>query len=177
MKKPSLFKKKTEKSVDENQLKWDKRWLEVARLVGSWSKDPGSKIGAVIVGEKGQIVSQGYNGFPRLLPDDPALLGDREEKLKRTIHAELNSIFNSIYNNASPAGCTIYVSGLPVCHVCADYVIQAGIKRVVMDTRPDGSSRWKESGGLALEKFEMAGIDVSFVEFTNGENDDKNCSC
>lgn len=145
----------------EDRLKWDRRWLEAAKLFGTWSKDPSSKIGAVIVGHKGQIVSQGYNGFPRLLPDEESLLNNRDEKYKRTIHAELNAIFNSIYNNASPVGCTIYVSGLPICHVCADYIIQTGILRVVMDSSVDG--RWAESGNLALEKFEAAGISVTFI--------------
>ena len=45
--------------------KWDIRYLELAELVASWSKDPSSKIGAVAVGSKGEVLAQGYNGFPR----------------------------------------------------------------------------------------------------------------
>jgi len=46
-------------------LKWDQRYLKLAEEVASWSKDPSRKIGAVAVGAKGQVLAQGYNGFPR----------------------------------------------------------------------------------------------------------------
>ena len=45
------------------------RFLDLAKQIGSWSKDPSSKIGAILVGNKNQIISQGYNGFPRKIED------------------------------------------------------------------------------------------------------------
>ena len=40
--------------------KWDKRWLEIAGLVSTWSKDPSTQIGAIAVKDK-RLVSTGYN--------------------------------------------------------------------------------------------------------------------
>ena len=49
--------------------KWDIRYLKLAEEVSSWSKDPSTKIGAIAVGNKGQVLAQGYNGFPRGIID------------------------------------------------------------------------------------------------------------
>ena len=54
--------------------KWDLRYLKLAEEVSSWSKDPSSKIGAIAVGNKGQVLAQGYNGFPRGVIDKPEYL-------------------------------------------------------------------------------------------------------
>jgi len=141
---------------------WEERYLDLAKQISGWSKDPSRQIGAVIVGDKGQIISQGYNGFPRGIHDSPNRLNDRETKYKYVVHAEANAIYNAIHNGASTEGATIYVTGLPVCHECAKAIIQTGIKKVVMDTRPD--LHWLESGNLALEMFVEAGIDFEYKE-------------
>ena len=142
--------------------KWEKRYLDLAKSVASWSRDPSHKIGAVIVGKKGQIISQGFNGFSRGIDDTPERYNDRETKYKYIVHAEANAIYNAIHNGASTNGATIYVTGLPVCHQCADAIIQTGIKRVVMDTLP--CSNWEESGNFAIQKFQEAGVEFKFVE-------------
>lgn len=141
--------------------KWEKRYLEIARQVAGWSKDPSRKIGAVIVGNQGQIISQGFNGFARGIADTPERYDDRETKYKYVVHAEANAIYNAINNSASPRGATIFVTGLPVCHQCADAIIQTGVKRVVMDTQP--CTGWEESGNLALQKFKEAQVEFKFV--------------
>lgn len=142
---------------------WEGRYLGIARNVASWSKDPSRKIGAVIVGNKGQIISQGYNGFPRGIEDYKSRYEDRETKYKYVVHAESNAIYNAIHNGASTDGATIYVHGLPVCHECAKAIIQVGIKRVVMDTHPDLTT-WQESGNLSLEMFNEAGVEYKFAK-------------
>ena len=43
--------------------KWETRFLEMARLVSGWSKDPSTKVGAVIVRPDKTIASVGYNGI------------------------------------------------------------------------------------------------------------------
>ena len=83
-------------------IKWHKRFLEIAKEVSTWSKDPSSKIGAVIVDSNTkQIISQGYNGFPRGIVDNLEVLNNRELKYKYVIHAEINAIFNALYNGSS----------------------------------------------------------------------------
>jgi dCMP deaminase len=144
-----------------NGLKWDKRYLTLAREVSEWSKDPSKKIGCLIVGDKGQIISQGYNGFPRGISDSKARYNTRETKYKYVVHAEANAIYNAIHNNAQVQGCTIYVTGLPICHECAKAIIQTGITRVVMDCLPEGT--WGESGELSLKMFKEVGIEVTHI--------------
>lgn len=73
----------------------------------------------------------------------------------------------AIHNGASTDGATIYVTGLPVCHQCADAIIQTGIKRVVMDTLP--ILNWEASGNLAIQKFQEAGVEFKFVEEINND--------
>lgn len=142
--------------------KWNKRYLDIAKGVASWSKDPSRQIGAVIVGNKGQIISQGFNGFPRGIDDNQARYDDREVKYKYVVHAEANAIYNAIHNGATTNGATIYVTGLPVCHECAKAIIQTGITKVVMDTKP--GENWLESGQLAVEILNEAGIKIEYLD-------------
>lgn len=141
---------------------WEERYLDLAKQISGWSKDPSRQIGAVIVGDKGQIISQGYNGFPRGIDDGEDRLNDRLTKYKYVVHAEANAIYNAIHNGASTDGATMYITGLPVCHECAKAIIQTGIKKVVMDTRPEDN--WLESGNLAISMFEEAGIQYEYKE-------------
>lgn len=146
--------------------KWNQRYLDIAKEVSTWSKDPSRRIGAVIVGDKGQIISQGYNGFPRGIEDYEYRYENREIKYKYVVHAEANAIYNAIHNGANTDGAIMYVTGLPVCHECAKAIIQVGIKKVVMDT--EESPRWDESSKLALEMFREAGLEYEFLKETDG---------
>lgn len=140
----------------------NERYINLAKEIAKWSKDPSRKIGAIIVGDAGQIISQGYNGFPRGIWDTEERLNDRETKYKYVVHAEMNAIFNAVHNNASTVGSSMYVTGLPVCRECAKAIIQVGIKNVFMDTKP--IDNWFESGKDALEMFEEAGVKYHYIE-------------
>ena len=65
-----------------NQSKWDQRYINLAKEVSTWSKDPSKQIGAVVIGSKGQVLSQGYNGFPRGVSDNQENYDNREVKYK-----------------------------------------------------------------------------------------------
>lgn len=150
----------------DEKTKWDLRFLKIAKEVSKWSKDPSRKIGAILVGNKKQIISQGYNGFPRGIADTQERLMNRELKYTLTIHAEANAIYNAIYNGSPTEGTTIYVTGLPVCSECAKMIIQTGIKRVVMDTKPeDLKDIWRNLGKISLQLFDEAGVKYEFVEY------------
>ena len=137
--------------------KWDHRYLDMARGVAQWSKDPSSKIGAVAVGTKGQVLAQGFNGFPRNIKDEASRLSDRETKYKFMIHAEMNAIYNATYNGVSLDGATLYVHGLPCCANCALGVIQVGIKRVVMRGKP--KPQWEESFEMMKQLFNESNVE------------------
>ena len=139
--------------------KWDKRYIGLAKEIAKWSKDPSKQIGAVAIGDKGQVLAQGYNGFPRGIEDTEDRYNNREEKYKYVVHAEMNCIYNATYNGVSLEGATIYISGLPVCSECAKGLIQVGIKRVVYHTGLDiVPNKWKESNDQTIELFSEADI-------------------
>jgi dCMP deaminase len=141
--------------------KWNERYMAMAKEVAQWSKDPNTKVGAVAVGTKGQILSQGFNGFPRGILDLPERLNEREIKYQFVVHAEMNVIYNATYSGVSLDGAKLYVYGLPVCNECAKGIIQVGIKEVYVaqeciDLRP----HWLESYQKTLDMFNEVGIKV-----------------
>ena len=143
----------------QQQLKWDKRFLELAKQVSTWSKDPSTQVGAVIVNLLKQVVGMGYNGFPRGVADEEARYNDRPLKYKLIVHAEQNAIIQA---GQAARGGDLYVYpsfGSPnICHECAKLAIQAGI-RCVLGYRPDSPRiAWQESLGLSRQMFVEAGI-------------------
>ncbi len=131
--------------------KWDERFLDLAAHIGSWSKDPGTQVGAVIVRPDRTIASVGYNGFPRGVDDT---YSTRDDKLLRTVHAEMNAILSA---NEKLTGCTIYVYPLCPCSNCAAAIIQSGITTVVhplMVPRPE----WELSFMATADMFVQAGV-------------------
>ena len=143
--------------------KWDQRFLKLAEEVASWSKDPSRKIGAVAIGAKGQVLAQGYNGFPRGIDDSEERYNDRERKYELVVHAEMNVIYNATYSGVSLDGATLYVSGLPVCSDCAKGIVQVGIKHVIMRDMEIPDS-WKDSWHKTQEMFNEASIQFEFIK-------------
>lgn len=139
-------------------IKWNKRYAELAKQVASWSKDPSRKIGAVAVGDKGQLLAQGYNGFPRGIKDTEERLNNREEKYKYVVHAEMNVIYNASHSGVSLDGADLYVYGLPICSECAKGIIQVGIKQVFILTEEEIPPMWVESWERTRLMFKEAGI-------------------
>lgn len=141
--------------------RWDRRFLDLARLTASWSKDPSTKVGAVITDAENRVVSGGYNGFPRGVIDDPRRLADRDLRLKMTIHAEANAI---MYARRDLRGLTLYSTFTP-CAACAGLIIQAGIRRVIAPIPPkDFAERWARDLDAALIMFNEAGVNLELVE-------------
>lgn len=140
--------------------KWDSRYLEMAKLVASWSKDPSRKIGAVAIGKKGQVLSQGYNGFPRGIEDSHYRYNNREEKYRYVVHAEMNCIYNAGWNGVSLNGSTVYIDGLPCCHECAKGLIQVGVKRVIARYEDEQVTpiKWAQSELITKQLFTEAGV-------------------
>lgn len=119
---------------------WDRYFLTICATAATKSKDPSTKCGSIIVRPDRTIVSLGYNGFPRGMADTDERLSNREEKLSRVIHAEINALTTA---RESLQGCTLYIWPLPPCDRCMVQVIQSGIKRVVT-LRPtsEQAQRW-----------------------------------
>ena len=139
--------------------KWDNRFIELAEYIALWSKDPSTKVGAVVVDHKNRIVSVGYNGLPHGIDDNNERLNDRDLKLAMTIHAEENAI---LFAGRDVTGMTIYVHPLFPCSNCAAKIIQSGISRVV-SKRVKIESKWFDSVEKSKEMFGEAGVSMSFI--------------
>ena len=144
------------KTVRTSEERWRDRWLEIAKVVSTWSKDPSTQVGAVLVRDNLEL-SKGYNGFPSRIPDREAFLHDRDTKYKYTIHAEMNALNNAAKHGISTAKSTIYIYGLPCCHRCVLPLINAGVERFVMQVSGD-MSRWEASWGISREILSTANM-------------------
>ena len=151
--------------------KWDIRFLELAKGIAGWSKDPSRKIGAIAVDNR-SVIAQGYNGFPRGIEDYAERYEDRELKYKLVVHAEMNVIYNATYNGVSLDGATLYVWGLPVCSDCAKGIIQTGIRRVVIPEQ-DIPEHWVESWNLTKTMFEEANVKWECIDVSNTSMDQR----
>jgi dCMP deaminase len=132
-------------------------------LVKDWSKDPSTKVGAVIVRDR-RILATGYNGVPSLIRDNSRIL-DRDWKMATTVHAEVNAIFNAAKNGASLSDSILYTTMFPCSH-CTSAIIQSGISKIYMreecqsENWPD---RWQENFSLSKELLSEAGILIKFI--------------
>lgn len=138
--------------------KWDLRFLDLAKFVSTWSKDPSTKVGAVITDQENRIISIGYNGFPQDISDDNRL-DDRETKYKIIVHGEMNAI---LFANKSLEFCTLYTYPFMPCPRCAGVIIQTGIQRVVSyNSMPD---RWRDDFNLSQQLFKESGVELILYE-------------
>lgn len=142
--------------------KWDKRFMEMAELVASWSScfQQNRQIGAVITRDK-RILTTGYNGAGsgitsckergeclRRKLDIPS--GTRHE-LCYAVHAEQNAIAQAAKLGVSVEGANLYCTHQP-CVICAKMIINSGIKRVIYKLGyPDDFS---------MQMFKEAGVEI-----------------
>lgn len=138
--------------------KWDERYLQLATLVASWSEDPSTKAGAVIVDERNTVVSLGFNGIPRHVENEARWV-DRSTKYEVVIHCELNAL---VFAGRQVGGATIYLHPFLPCSRCASILIQAGIRRVVAPILPPHlEGRWAANLDLSKTLFKEAGVEVA----------------
>lgn len=146
-------------------MKWVEYFYKIADQVKEKSKDNHTKIGAVIVGKDKEIVSTGYNSFPRGIEDNKKERQERPEKYYWFEHAERNAIYNAALIGVSTKGCTMYLTcGIP-CADCARGIINAGIIRIFAVRDGEAKSqKWKNSAERSMEMFKEAGVDVQWYQ-------------
>ncbi len=149
-------------------MNWDDYFFGIMRAVAAKSKDRSVKIGAVISGPDHEVLSVGYNGFPRGVDDDVEWRHERPAKYLWTEHAERNAIYNAARSGVRLKGSTMHVP-CPPCSRCARGIIQAGVARVVAemsaaDFLPARSAiAWREDIETALKMMREAGIEIVVV--------------
>lgn len=153
--------------------KWDRHFLGMALYHSRLSKDPSTRVGSVIVGPDREILSAGFNGFPRGIADTPERLNDRDMKLKLIVHAEMNALLAAARTGVRLKGCTLYLAatddsgliwgGCP-CTRCSVEIIQVGIAEIVSYPVKSVPSRWRDDIALAEQLIHEAGIAYRIVQ-------------
>lgn len=123
--------------------KWDKRFMELAYTVGTWSScyKENRHVGAVIVKDK-RILTTGYNGASsgvlscvergECLRQKLNIESGTRQEICYAVHAEQNAIIQAAKLGVSVDGATIYVTHQP-CTICAKMIINSGIKKIIYD--------------------------------------------
>lgn len=145
-------------------MSWEEYFLNIAEQVKLKSKDKSTQIGAVIVGKDNEILSTGYNSFPRGLDDNKDERQERPEKYFWFEHAERNGIYNAARIGVSLKNSTIYLtSGIP-CMDCARAIVNSGIKVVWCKTEctTKNKEKWVESQKRSLQLFDECGVNVRY---------------
>ncbi|WLA44136.1 deaminase [Bradyrhizobium elkanii] len=149
------------------KARWDRYFLNVAQAVSTASKDPSTKVGAVIVRPDRTMASFGYNGFPRGIADTEERLNNREVKYDLVVHGEINAILTA---REPLHGYTLYTWPFITCKRCSLHVIQAGIKRVVAPELPEHlKDRWAASVRDAGQLYDEAGVSWALIDTTEVE--------
>lgn len=142
--------------------KWNQRFFNLARHVSTWSKDPSTKVGAVVVNDQKQVLGMGYNGFPRKIFDIPDRYNERELKYRFVVHAERNALDNAF---TDVKGCSLYVTHFPCCE-CAKGIIQKGITEVYTP-KPDFEKAYMKNRldyEVTVTLFNESGIQINFID-------------
>lgn len=146
-------------------MNWDEYFINIAEQVKLKSKDNNTKIGVVLVGKNNEIVSTGYNSFPRGINDDVAERQEKPEKYFFFEHAERNCIYNAARIGVSTLGTTMYMTCGISCADCARAIISAGVEKIVLRSGKGAMSpKWQESAERSNQMFKEAGIIIEFFD-------------
>jgi len=154
-------------------VRWDRHFIKRCLCVSEMSKDPSTRVGAVIVDGDGVQRADGYNGFPRGILDTQERLNDRDMKLRLVVHAERNALLNAARIGTAVKGCTLYLAatdssgaiwGGSPCTACVIEVLQAGIARVVSPPMKNTPTRWRDDLLFARGLLNEAGVSYEEVE-------------
>ena len=146
-------------------MNWDEYFINIAEQVKLKSKDNNTKIGVVLVGKNNEIVSTGYNSFPRGINDNISERQEKPEKYFWFEHAERNCIYNAARIGVSTLGTTMYMTCGISCADCARAIISAGVEKIVLRSGKGAMSpKWQESAERSNQMFKEAGIIVEFFD-------------
>lgn len=137
-------------------MTWDDYFMIQVFAAAVKSKDSRQKVGCVVVGPFNNILTTGFNGFPRGVTENDERMLNKATKLLFIAHAERNAMDQAARHGISLHGSTMFVTKHP-CNECAKSIIQAGIRRVVCPPLDEGSS-WTESSRLAKTMLDEAEV-------------------
>lgn len=163
---------KNNKEHSEKRKRWVKYYFDICETVSSKSKDPSTKVGAVIVGAHGQILSTGFNGFPIGVNDSiidsktSERYSDRVKKYLFISHAEENAITLAARSGTALYGSSLFVVPMRPCARCTRLIIQSGVKSVFVKETVSAETleRWKGELAVSNQMFLEAGVEMIILD-------------
>lgn len=141
-------------------MSFSTRWYDffhnMATLCANMSKDPNTKVGAIIVAPNLNIIATGFNGLPRGVRDLPERM-QRPAKYLWTVHAEANAIAAAARTNTSLEGATLYCTHSP-CAQCAALIVQVGIVCVAVNETSEANMLTEEQRATAATILSESGV-------------------
>jgi dCMP deaminase len=146
----------------QRQKKWDIRFLKMAQMVSTWSKDPSTQTGAVIIRPDKSVCSVGFNGFPMGTDDNPEIYADRETKYQKIVHCEMNA---HAFARERVDGYTLYTWPFFSCDRCCAHMLQYGITRLVSPECPEHLlERWQPTFDRAWAWCKEKGVPYELIK-------------
>lgn len=140
---------------------WDRYFLAIVDNIKARSTCTRRQFGAIVVNDKREIISTGYNGVVRgaehcaeigCIKDEMEIESGMGHGICPAVHAEQNALIQAGRN---AEGATMYLNGFP-CKICARLIVNAGIRRLVM------SSGYSDEEGLKILK--AANIEIVHLD-------------
>lgn len=151
---------------------WTEWFMRMVYLVASKSKDPRTKIGAVVVNSQNRLLSIGYNGMPIGVNDDVSERRERPLKYEYFVHGEANCCYSAANLGISLNNSILYTQGIP-CTKCTQAIIQSGISKIVVhkqwmdweqETKLAGTTSIYRENGISREMLDETGIGIQILD-------------
>lgn len=141
------------------------KYFQLAKYQANlFSKDPNTKVGALFLAPNSlQILTQGFNGFPRNIDETIPERWERPQKLMYISHAEANCVANAC-RHGTPLEKSIAVVTMFPCATCAKLMIQSGISTLVTKSPDFDCPRWGEEFKYSLEMLNEAKVDIMYIQ-------------
>ena len=149
-------------------MNWNEYYIGLLEPISRKSKDPRTKVGAVIVDQEYGLISTGFNGFPKGVKDLPERYNDRPTKYKFIAHADTNAIDIAAKQGKATNHGIMYLPWYP-CSNCTKSIINCGIKKVVIDGREYEEKEkhwtaWKEDIDISKIMMSEAGVELEIYK-------------
>lgn len=139
---------------------WDEYFAKLVVDIAARSTCTRRQFGAIIINDKKEIISTGYNGVVRgaqhcedigCIKDEMSVASGMGHGICPAVHAEQNALIQA---GRQSVGCTLYINGFP-CKICARLIVNAGIRRVVV------SGSYSDAEGLKI--LQDGGVEISYL--------------
>lgn len=145
---------------------WDELFMGKVYEIANKSKDPRTKIGAVLV-KDGHAPLEGFNGICKGVTDLPERMKS-PEKFNWMEHAERNIINMAAKFGISTDGGTLFTQGMP-CVDCTRGIVNSGIREVVLHKQWEDisfkiiSGTWEERYYRSKVMFDESGVRIRYI--------------